>query len=75
MFVCLCLGVTNQQVTSAVLEGACTSQQVAKACGAGSDCGRCRRNLREIIASTGLGRERDSSAPTGAWSGRPVGVR
>jgi bacterioferritin-associated ferredoxin len=75
MFVCLCLGVTNQQVTSAVRAGACTSQQVANACGAGSDCGRCRRNLREIIASTGLGGERDCSASAGAWSARPVGVR
>jgi len=52
MFVCLCRGVTNQEVTNAVESGAWTSKQVANACGAGSDCGRCRRNLRAIIAST-----------------------
>jgi bacterioferritin-associated ferredoxin len=52
MFVCLCVGVTNQQVANAVHSGARTSKQVATACGAGSDCGRCRRTLRAIIAST-----------------------
>jgi bacterioferritin-associated ferredoxin len=51
MFVCLCLGITNQEVTNAVDNGAWTSKQVAIACGAGSDCGRCRRTLRAIIAS------------------------
>jgi bacterioferritin-associated ferredoxin len=49
MFVCLCLAVTNQAVRNAVQNGARTSQQVATACGAGSDCGRCRRTLRAII--------------------------
>jgi bacterioferritin-associated ferredoxin len=51
MFVCLCLGVTSQEVTDAVANGASTSKEVAKVCGAGSDCGRCRRTVRSIIAS------------------------
>jgi bacterioferritin-associated ferredoxin len=55
MFVCLCLAVTNQVVRNAVQNGARTSQQVATACGAGSDCGRCRRTLRAIIASASAG--------------------
>jgi bacterioferritin-associated ferredoxin len=55
MFVCLCLAVTNQTVRSAVLNGARTSKQVATACGAGSDCGRCRRTLQAIIASASAG--------------------
>jgi bacterioferritin-associated ferredoxin len=55
MFVCLCLAVTNQTVKIAVQNGARTSQQVATACGAGSDCGRCRRTLRAIIAATSTG--------------------
>jgi bacterioferritin-associated ferredoxin len=54
MFVCLCLGVTSQDVTDAVANGACTSKKVAKACGAGSECGRCRRTVRAIIASMEL---------------------
>jgi bacterioferritin-associated ferredoxin len=55
MFVCLCLAVTNQAVKNAVQNGARTSQQVATACGAGSDCGRCRRTLRAIIVSVSVG--------------------
>jgi bacterioferritin-associated ferredoxin len=51
MFVCLCLAVTSHQVSNAVENGACTSKQVANACGAGSDCGRCRSTVREIIAA------------------------
>lgn len=49
MFVCLCTGVTTQVVTDVVAGGATTSKQVAAACGAGSDCGRCRRTVRAII--------------------------
>ncbi|WP_082909371.1 (2Fe-2S)-binding protein [Mycolicibacterium iranicum] len=51
MYVCLCLGVTNETVSEAVAAGARTSQQVAQACGAGSECGRCRRTIRSIIGA------------------------
>ena len=51
MFVCLCLGITTETVRDAVDNGACTSRQVAAKCGAGSQCGRCRRTVRAIIAS------------------------
>ena len=49
MYVCLCIGVTNQSVADAVAAGASTSKQVAAACGAGSECGRCRRTVRAVI--------------------------
>ena len=49
MFVCLCTGVTSQAVTDLVESGASTSKQIADACGAGLDCGRCRRTVRAII--------------------------
>jgi bacterioferritin-associated ferredoxin len=52
MFVCLCLGVTSREVAAAIESGASTSKQVSRLCGAGSDCGRCRRNLRDMLAST-----------------------
>ncbi|MDX1872372.1 (2Fe-2S)-binding protein [Mycolicibacterium sp. 120266] len=52
MFVCLCTGATTQAVSEAVAAGATTSKQIAEACGAGSDCGRCRRTLRAILASS-----------------------
>jgi bacterioferritin-associated ferredoxin len=49
MYVCLCEGVTSQVVSDAVAEGASTSKEVAAKCGAGLDCGRCRRTVRAII--------------------------
>jgi len=51
MYVCLCLGVTSDTVTRTVAAGAATTKQVADACGAGAQCGRCRRTVRAIIAS------------------------
>ncbi|MDT5094023.1 MAG: bacterioferritin-associated ferredoxin [Mycobacterium sp.] len=52
MFVCLCTGATSHMVADVVACGARTCNEVARACGAGSDCGRCRRTVRAIIAAT-----------------------
>ena len=49
MYVCLCKGVTSQTVSEVVAAGASTTKKVAKACGAGSECGRCRRTVQAII--------------------------
>jgi bacterioferritin-associated ferredoxin len=51
MFVCLCTGVTSHVVDEVVTNGASTSKEIAAACGAGAECGRCRRTLRAILAS------------------------
>ena len=59
MFVCLCLGVTSHAVGDAVAAGAVTSKEVAAACGAGSECGRCRRTVRAIIEA-----RRPDASPT-----------
>ncbi|KAA8960495.1 (2Fe-2S)-binding protein [Mycobacterium sp.] len=52
MYVCLCVGATSQTVTDCVARGASTSKEIAAACGAGADCGRCRRTLRALIADS-----------------------
>lgn len=49
MYVCLCTGATTRAVMEAVAGGATTPKQVASACGAGIDCGRCCRNLKALI--------------------------
>jgi bacterioferritin-associated ferredoxin len=51
MYVCLCTGATTHVVADAVANGAGTSKEVAAACGAGADCGRCRHTVRSIIES------------------------
>ncbi|MCV7089781.1 (2Fe-2S)-binding protein [Mycobacterium interjectum] len=52
MFVCLCNGVTSQTVAEAVAAGASTTKDVAQACGAGADCGRCRRTVQALLRSS-----------------------
>ena len=42
---------TRHVVADVVAGGASTSKEVAEACGAGADCGRCRRTVRAIIAA------------------------
>lgn len=52
MFVCLCNGITSQVVADAVTAGASTTNEIAAACGAGADCGRCRHTLRAILGAS-----------------------
>jgi bacterioferritin-associated ferredoxin len=63
MFVCLCNGITSHEVAEAVDCGAATTKQVALACGAGADCGRCRRTVRAIIESRGAGPDTTTAGP------------
>ncbi|HEY5855173.1 MAG TPA: (2Fe-2S)-binding protein [Aldersonia sp.] len=66
MYVCLCHAVTRQTVADAVARGACSSKAVAAACGAGSDCGRCRCTVRAIISA-----ELREPGPTREWLASP----
>jgi bacterioferritin-associated ferredoxin len=61
MYVCLCKGVTNQAVADAIAAGASTTKKVAKACGAGSECGRCRRTVQAIIKAMDQASEAEGS--------------
>lgn len=49
MIVCLCLAVNERKIREAVLDGACTVAQVTRDCGAGGDCGACRRDIKQLI--------------------------
>lgn len=75
MYVCLCTGATSQAVSEAVAGGASTCNQVAAACGAGVDCGRCRRTVRDIIATSHCQRDRPlNSARASALAAAPISV-
>jgi len=63
MYVCLCLGITTEAVRDAVDGGASTCRQVAASCGAGSQCGRCRRSVRAIITA-----QNDEPPRHGLWA-------
>ncbi|WP_085087232.1 (2Fe-2S)-binding protein [Mycolicibacter senuensis] len=55
MYVCLCAGVTSQQVIDAVAAGASSTRQVGERTGAGTVCGRCKNNIRALIAAARTG--------------------
>ena len=48
MYVCLCKGVTDSQIRSAVREGARTVQGLRKQLGCTGQCGKCKQQVREL---------------------------
>jgi bacterioferritin-associated ferredoxin len=57
MLICHCQGVSEREVESAIVSGACTHPAIARACGAGSMCGGCLPLIEELL---------DAYAPTSA---------
>jgi bacterioferritin-associated ferredoxin len=49
MYVCLCKGVTDRQIKSAIAEGATSVGQLRKCLGVASQCGKCGITTREIL--------------------------
>jgi bacterioferritin-associated ferredoxin len=49
MYVCVCLAVTDQEVNSAIEEGARSREEVTRACSAGGDCGACHGMIEDMI--------------------------
>jgi bacterioferritin-associated ferredoxin len=49
MYVCHCRAVNSTTVREVIADGARTVKQVAKACGAGQDCGRCVVHVRALL--------------------------
>jgi bacterioferritin-associated ferredoxin len=49
MILCLCRGVSESTVHTAIGAGAQTLDDVADACAAGSDCGACQDMIDELL--------------------------
>jgi bacterioferritin-associated ferredoxin len=49
MYVCICRAVTEQEVKSAIDQGAKTVEAVTGSCCAGDDCGACRTTIEDMI--------------------------
>jgi bacterioferritin-associated ferredoxin len=52
MVVCLCKGVSDKKIRWLVQNGATTLRDVMASCKAGSDCGTCICQVKELIEST-----------------------
>ncbi|WP_194756876.1 bacterioferritin-associated ferredoxin [Aliidiomarina indica] len=49
MYVCLCKGVTDKQITRAVENGACTMRDLRQQFGVGTQCGKCTCHARDVL--------------------------
>lgn len=45
MYVCICAAVTDTQVRACINAGACTIEEIAQRCEAGTGCGSCLDGL------------------------------
>ncbi len=52
MIVCLCHGVSDRTIDEAVHDGCRTVRQIGRACGAGTDCGACKRQVKAIVGES-----------------------
>jgi len=49
VILCVCQSVTDREVDAAIREGARSLAEIARACGAGTDCGCCTRVIEQRI--------------------------
>jgi bacterioferritin-associated ferredoxin len=67
MYVCVCLAVTESEVSEAIGRGASTREAVTRACGAGGDCGACHgmiaTMLEDRLSNDGTGPASLSACP------------
>lgn len=62
MLVCICKAVSDRRIKEEVNRGARTLQQIRRACDAGTDCGSCTKQIRQIVSScTGAACDRSVS--------------
>lgn len=52
MYVCLCKGVTDNQIKNAIYDGATSVGALRKCLGVTSQCGKCGTTTREILQET-----------------------
>ena len=50
MFVCLCKGISDRRIREMAREGQ-TLKEIVKSCEAGTGCGACALDLRDIVRS------------------------
>ena len=64
MIVCLCKGVSERHVQTAIRDGARTRKQVTRACQAGGGCGACHGSIQQLLAEAKVAERREFSRAT-----------
>ncbi len=52
MILCLCRGVSDQSVRLAIMQGAESTEAIAKTCGAGQGCGACVETIGQMLRTS-----------------------
>ena len=58
MYICLCNGITENEIRSCVRQGACCMADLQRELGVATQCGRCEAYARELL--------QDPAAPQGS---------
>lgn len=53
MYVCVCKAVTDSQIKTAIENGICTRKQLFQCFGVGGDCGKCNKQVKELLGGNG----------------------
>jgi bacterioferritin-associated ferredoxin len=49
MYICVCKAVTDKQLRTAIDNGVCTHRQLSHCFGIGKDCGKCNKEVKELL--------------------------
>lgn len=63
MIVCLCKGVSSRTILDEVRRGACTLKQIRQACQAGTGCGACVPQIRQMLDASTQRHEHSAGGP------------
>jgi bacterioferritin-associated ferredoxin len=53
MYICVCKAVTDGQIRTAINNGVCTHHQLVHCFGVGNDCGKCDKEVKELLEQCG----------------------
>lgn len=65
MIVCLCKGVSSRTILDEARRGACTLKQIRQSCQAGTDCGACVKQIRQLLDTVAPRHEHHSAPASG----------
>ncbi len=49
MYVCICKGVTENQIRDAIRGGLCTRKEISRCLKVGTTCGKCNQEVRNLL--------------------------
>ena len=49
MYVCICKGITENQIRDAIRGGLCTRKEISRCLKVGTTCGKCNREVRNLL--------------------------